>query len=64
VAAATAIALALSGWLAWLLGAVAFTLVYVAGVGAELGLAARQHPSGGIDGERRRQRARRVRRQR
>jgi len=64
VAAATGVAFALSGWLAWLLGAVAFTLVYVASVGAELGLAARQHPAGGVDGERHRRRTRRLRRSR
>jgi hypothetical protein len=54
VAAATGVAYALSGWLAWLLAALAFTLVYVVGVGAEIAMAAYRHPSGGVEGERRR----------
>jgi succinate dehydrogenase/fumarate reductase cytochrome b subunit len=52
VAAATGVAFALSGWAAWFLAALAFTLVYVVGVGAEIGLAAHQHRSGGPQDER------------
>lgn len=48
---ATGVAFALSGWSAWLLGSLAFTLVYVTGVGAEIGFAAHQHPAGGVEGE-------------
>jgi hypothetical protein len=54
VGAATGVAYAISGWPAWLLAAAAFTLVYVVGVGAEIGVAASRHPSGGVEGERRR----------
>jgi hypothetical protein len=34
-----------------------FTLVYIVSVGAEIGLAAHQHPHGGAEAERRRQEA-------
>lgn len=54
VGVATGVAYALSGWPAWLLAAAAFTLVYVVAVGAEIGVAAYRHPSGGVEGERRR----------
>jgi|1186.fasta_scaffold01236_2 succinate dehydrogenase/fumarate reductase cytochrome b subunit len=53
--AAAGIAFALSGWLAWPLASLTFTLVYIVGVGAEIGLAAHQHPHGGAEAERRRQ---------
>jgi hypothetical protein len=59
VAAATGVAFALSGWSAWLLAATAFTLVYIVGVGAEIGLAAHQHPEGRKARQTRRSRARR-----
>jgi hypothetical protein len=55
--AATGIAFALPGWAAWPAVAVVFPLVYIVGVGAEIGLAARQHPHGGTEGERRRRAA-------
>ena len=58
VGAAIGVAYVLPGWGAWALVALAFTLVYIAGVGAEIGIAARQHPAGGIEGERRRRRKR------
>jgi hypothetical protein len=54
VGVATGVAYAISGWPAWLLAAAAFTLVYVVAVGAEIGVAASRHPSGGVEGERRR----------
>jgi succinate dehydrogenase/fumarate reductase cytochrome b subunit len=57
VAAAIGVAYALPDWAALPVVALAFTLVYVAGVGAEIGVAARQHPAGGVEGERRRRRA-------
>jgi uncharacterized membrane protein YkvI len=63
VGAATGVAFALSSWLAWLLGSVAFTLVYVMAVGAEVGIAAHEHPAGGVEGERRRRRASQRKRQ-
>lgn len=52
-AAATAagISYVLSGWLVWPLASFAFTLVYVAAVGLEIGIAAHQHPAGGTGGE-------------
>jgi predicted MFS family arabinose efflux permease len=56
VGAATGIAFAFSSWLAWPLGALAFTLVYLVGVGVEIGIAAHQHPQGGPAGRRRRRR--------
>jgi hypothetical protein len=50
VGAATGVAFALSDWAAWLLAAVAFTLAYVVGVGAEISLAAHQRSRGRSDG--------------
>jgi hypothetical protein len=47
VAAAVGIGYALSGWVAWGVGAFALTVVYVLIVGVELGLASRAHPRGG-----------------
>lgn len=55
VGAAAGIAYTLSDWAAWPLAALAFTLVYITAVGAEIGLAAHQHPAGGTEGERHRQ---------
>jgi succinate dehydrogenase/fumarate reductase cytochrome b subunit len=49
VGAATGVAYALGGWPAWPLASLVFTLVYVSGVGAEIGFAASRHPSGGTD---------------
>jgi hypothetical protein len=43
---AVGIAYLLSGWLAWGLGALSFTLVYQLLLGLELGIAARTHPRG------------------
>ena len=54
VGVATAVAFALAGWAAWPVAAAAYTLAYLVGVGAEIGIAARQHPGGGVSGERRR----------
>jgi hypothetical protein len=54
VGVAAGVAFALSGWLAWAVAALAFTLAYVVGVGAEIGFAAHQHALGGPEGERRR----------
>ena len=47
VGAGAGIAYALSGWLAWVLAALAFTVAYILGVGLETGLAAHSHPEGG-----------------
>jgi hypothetical protein len=47
VGAASGVAFALSSWPAWLLAALAFTVAYVIGVGAEVSIAAQQHPRGG-----------------
>jgi hypothetical protein len=47
VGAAAGVAFALSGWPAWLLAALAFTVAYVIGVGAEVSIAAHQHPRAG-----------------
>jgi hypothetical protein len=41
---------ALPAIVAWPSVSVIFTFVYIVGVGAELGLAARRHPAGGADG--------------
>ena len=57
VGAATGIAFALPGGAAWPIAALVFPLVYIVGVGAEIGFAARQHPHGGVEGERRRRSA-------
>jgi hypothetical protein len=57
VGAAVGIAYALSNWIAWPVASLSFTLVYILGVGAEIGLAAHQHPHGGAEGERRRRSA-------
>jgi hypothetical protein len=43
VGAATGIAFALSSWPAWPLAALAFTVAYVIGVGAEVSIAAHRH---------------------
>jgi hypothetical protein len=54
---ATAVAYAISGWPAGRRGCslpAAFTIFYVVGVGAEIGVAAYRHPAGGSEGERRR----------
>jgi hypothetical protein len=51
VGAATGIALALSGWPAWLLGSIAYTLTYIICVGGEIAFAAYRHPEGGADAE-------------
>jgi hypothetical protein len=56
VGIATRVAFALPGWAAWPVTAIAFTFAYLVGVGAEIGLAAHQHPGGGVSGERRRRR--------
>jgi hypothetical protein len=48
----TGIAFAFPAWAAWPVAGVAFTLAYLIGVGAEIGLAAHQHPRGGVSGER------------
>jgi hypothetical protein len=50
VAVAVGVAHALAGWLAWPVTGLAFTLVYVTGVGAEIGIAAYRHPAGGVGG--------------
>jgi hypothetical protein len=55
--AAVGIAFALPGWAAWPAAALVFPLVYIVGVGAEIGLAAHQHPHGGAKAERRRRAA-------
>ena len=47
VGAATGIAFALSSWQAWPLAALAFTVAYVIGVGAEVSIAAHQHSRAG-----------------
>jgi succinate dehydrogenase/fumarate reductase cytochrome b subunit len=57
VGAAAGIAFALSGWISWPVAALTFTLVYIAGVGAEIGLAAHQHPHGCAAAARRRRAA-------
>jgi hypothetical protein len=51
VASAVGIAYALQSWIAWGVGALTFTLVYLLLLGLELGLAARAHPRGARDGE-------------
>jgi hypothetical protein len=50
VGAATGVSFALGGWPAWLLAALAFTLAYVIGVGAEIGVAAHRYLLGGSRG--------------
>jgi succinate dehydrogenase/fumarate reductase cytochrome b subunit len=54
VGAASGIAFALPDGAAWPVAALVFPLVYIVGVGAEIGFAARQHPHGGVEAERRR----------
>jgi hypothetical protein len=46
VGVATGVAFAVSSWPAWLLAALAFTVAYVIGVGAEVSIAAHQHSLG------------------
>ena len=60
VGVATGIAFLFADWVAWPLGAVAFTLAYLVLVGAEIGIAAHRHPVGGISGEQVRTRTRRA----
>jgi hypothetical protein len=45
VASATAIAYAISSWLAWPIAALMFTLTYLIAVGVEIGVAAHSHPA-------------------
>ena len=42
----TGIAYALAGWPAWPLGAFVLSMIYIVGVGAEIGFAAHRHPEG------------------
>lgn len=49
VAAATGVAHTTSSWVVWPAASIAFTVIYILGIGAELGIAARQHPAGGAD---------------
>jgi hypothetical protein len=51
VGAATGIGFAITGWPVWPVASLVFSLVCIALVGAELGVAARQHHEGGVGGE-------------
>jgi hypothetical protein len=56
VGVAVGVAFLFPDWWAWLLTPLAYTLTYIAGVGAEIGFAAYSHPEGGVEGERARRR--------